>query len=842
MRSIIPLIGLAAMSLIVSYALTSSTPLAAVPASRGDRVVAAPASTSGITLSTSSKVLVSTLFAPGDVITYTLIVSNSGVDKAFGVSVIDPLPLDLALLPQGLTATQGSIVYTGTSVSWNGAILPGMFAVITVPVTVTTCQWPVTNTAIISSPVIAQPVTVIAAPVEGFEGGAGIYTPTFPPPDWSIKVVTGTTAIWSLGISGTLGYPGAPAYDGAAVASLNAYFATSGDSARLATRALNFPADYTPRLTFWMYHDSDSPGANAQADRLQVQLSADGGSTYVDIAGASFSRYDGVAPNHWSLHTVDLPGHSGQNNIRIGLLGISDFGNNLYIDDIGLQYIPASGSIDAQSTVALINASFAFTGTTAGNTDQFTKMWGFGDGAAVLASKVVTHTYSSIGSYIVSMAVCGLNVTRTVYASGNLTGVDLAVAVSSPALMQESVYFTPTVTSVTWPVTATWDFGDGITATDLVVSHTYAMPGLYTATLTVSNTLGAVITTTSVAVLPVADLSIAQQAAPLPAMVAQPLTYTIVISNAGPVDATGVWFTDTLPVGASLSLQAISINGAGSTGCSKNNNVVTCTLGTLSAGNMMTISLMVRPGPAISAVNGVTVSAAAVDLQPASNTSSLTVFVNRAHVYVPFVLSHYPPIPDAPVLNPVDDPHANGTYTVSWNATPLAEIYILQESQSPTFTNIFTAHIGTDQSWSTQNKPAGTYYYRVMASNSSESSGWSNVQAVSFALPYDGIWGGTTSQNRAIGITVSQNRVDRFIFSFNNVGCVYDLDQQIYPALNLNGNSFTIDGTGATLRYVITGTFTSAANAVGSISMTSFDVLSVPQCIGTTTATWSATK
>ena len=65
MRSIVPLIGLAAMSLIISYALTSSTPVATVPASRGDRVVSAPASTSGITLSTSSKVLVSTLFAGG---------------------------------------------------------------------------------------------------------------------------------------------------------------------------------------------------------------------------------------------------------------------------------------------------------------------------------------------------------------------------------------------------------------------------------------------------------------------------------------------------------------------------------------------------------------------------------------------------------------------------------------------------------------------------------------------------------------------------------------------------------------------------------------------------------
>jgi len=42
-------------------------------------------------------------------------------------------------------------------------------------------------------------------------------------------------------------------------------------------------------LTFWMYHDTDHSDYD---DRLQVQVSTNGGGTWNDV-GAAVSRYDG---------------------------------------------------------------------------------------------------------------------------------------------------------------------------------------------------------------------------------------------------------------------------------------------------------------------------------------------------------------------------------------------------------------------------------------------------------------------------------------------------------------------------------------------------------------------
>jgi len=49
-------------------------------------------------------------------------------------------------------------------------------------------------------------------------------------------------------------------------------------------------------------------------------------------------------------------------------------------------------------------------------------------------------------------------------------------------------------------ITYTWSFGDGITATGQVVTHTYATPGDYTAVVTAANTVSALTTTTTVRV------------------------------------------------------------------------------------------------------------------------------------------------------------------------------------------------------------------------------------------------------------------------------------------------------------------------------------------------------
>jgi serine protease AprX len=102
-------------------------------------------------------------------------------------------------------------------------------------------------------------------------------------------------------------------------------------------------------------------------------------------------------------------------------------------------------------------------------------------------------------------------------------------------------------------------------------------------------------------------------------------------------------------------------------------------------------------------------------------------------VYLPLVLRAYNApgsVPAAPTLNVISNPDGDGNYTVSWSASTGATSYLLQEDVSATFGSATTAYSGAQTSANISGKPAGTYYYRVNASNVSGTSTWSNVQTV----------------------------------------------------------------------------------------------------------------
>ncbi len=102
----------------------------------------------------------------------------------------------------------------------------------------------------------------------------------------------------------------------------------------------------------------------------------------------------------------------------------------------------------------------------------------------------------------------------------------------------------------------------------------------------------------------------------------------------------------------------------------------------------------------------------------------------RYRAYLPLVLKCYPAIPPAtPALNAIDNADHDGNYTVSWQPASGAETYTLQEATNPNFTGAVTVYTGSGTSWSATDKPVGTYYYRVRATNCAGNSGWSNVRS-----------------------------------------------------------------------------------------------------------------
>lgn len=153
--------------------------------------------------------------------------------------------------------------------------------------------------------------------------------------------------------------------------------------------------------------------------------------------------------------------------------------------------------------------SFSFSG--AGSSDPggniISYVWNFGDGTANGSGVTSNHTFSTPGTYPVTLTVTdnlGLTASTTVSVSVvSANTAPTAVASVSPATGTTSTVFAFSGTSSSdaeGPIaTYTWDFGDASGGTGVSASHAYAAAGTYTATLTVKDSAG-LTATSSVAV------------------------------------------------------------------------------------------------------------------------------------------------------------------------------------------------------------------------------------------------------------------------------------------------------------------------------------------------------
>ena len=154
---------------------------------------------------------------------------------------------------------------------------------------------------------------------------------------WGTAQVWGTAGAWTAVSSGS--YPSTVPHGGAMLARFNSYDASSGSQTRLyQTTGTAIPSSSTASsLSFWMSHDT---GYSSYVDQLQVQVSTDG-STWSNV-GSPVMRYDGTTG--WSQVTLDLSAYKGQPDVRIGFLGTSDYGNDIYLDDVELT-VPITSNV-----------------------------------------------------------------------------------------------------------------------------------------------------------------------------------------------------------------------------------------------------------------------------------------------------------------------------------------------------------------------------------------------------------------------------------------------------------------------------------------------------------------
>jgi hypothetical protein len=110
----------------------------------------------------------------------------------------------------------------------------------------------------------------------------------------------------------------------------------------------------------------------------------------------------------------------------------------------------------------------------------------------------------------------------------------------------------------------------------------------------------------------------------------------------------------------------------------------------------------------------------------------------RAELYLPLLTLRWPLFPNQPLLQPINNPDADGNYDVRWTEPPerLALTYFVQEATDPAFTTgLREACMTTLQVCAVRDRPPGTYFYRVRGQNMSGLGPWSGVEAAGVLPP-----------------------------------------------------------------------------------------------------------
>ncbi|TLN27290.1 hypothetical protein FDZ74_01440, partial [bacterium] len=155
----------------------------------------------------------------------------------------------------------------------------------------------------------------------------GVTAPDLPV-GWAFTRTAGADAktAWATN-TGTIHPAGVPAVSAPNVAYFNSFTVQTGNVARLYQTA---PISITPGATllrFWMFHD---PGYSSAHDTLQVQVTTNGGGSWVNVGPA----FDRLGATGWVQQVIDLSAYAGQTNLQLGFLATSAYGNDIHLDDV----------------------------------------------------------------------------------------------------------------------------------------------------------------------------------------------------------------------------------------------------------------------------------------------------------------------------------------------------------------------------------------------------------------------------------------------------------------------------------------------------------------------------
>lgn len=150
------------------------------------------------------------------------------------------------------------------------------------------------------------------------------------------------------------------------------------------------------------------------------------------------------------------------------------------------------------------NGSVNFLSTSTGTIPATTYTWNFGDGFTSTNGTSVAHTYSSNGTYSVTIfatnasTTCGGDTTRIITITNVIPPCPLNATFNFSTNPAGNVNFYSTSTGTTAGSQYAWSYGDGNFGTGAVSNHTYSNNATYTVQLAVTNSTNCVDTQTTV--------------------------------------------------------------------------------------------------------------------------------------------------------------------------------------------------------------------------------------------------------------------------------------------------------------------------------------------------------
>ena len=257
-------------------------------------------------------------------------------------------------------------------------------------------------------------------------------------------------------------------------------FGWSTGDVKVFTPYISIPAILVNPTLKFAYHMFDQFGTQIQG--LEVWVEHPGGKSLLTSINGS-TQSSSAAP--WLYKNVDLSPYQGQ-VIRLEFRGaISRHDGRIAIDEIEVDgvYMPCGITKAAYTdTTMFLEAQFNSGSTQTGDS----LFWDFGDGTTSHQANPV-HVFPSAGTYSVKLKAfndCGYGDSLV----KNLLICDTIIAQATHTMSGFTGHFSGDSSrsaSSYW-----WDFGNGVTAKGVKVSHTYNGGGNYVVTLVVKNNCG----------------------------------------------------------------------------------------------------------------------------------------------------------------------------------------------------------------------------------------------------------------------------------------------------------------------------------------------------------------